>query len=104
MYGHDFWKFKFKYYNHNILVLKAIADYKCNVCEKLELKNNKQKEKYENRIKQLEENEKSLREDISKLTKQVREAVTTQVSVESLEKERSELQSQLNEHEKYVLK
>lgn len=70
----------------------------------MELKIQKQKDKYEGRIKELEEHEMSLREDITKLTNQVQEVVSVQSSVETLERERNDLQSELSKFEHYASK
>lgn len=87
-----------------IYLVKAITDYKCTVCQKLELKLKKQKEKYETKIMELEEHEKNLREDIVNLTTKVQDAMSVQSSIEILEEERSKLQTQLNECEHYASK
>lgn len=84
------------------MFLKMIADYKCNICEKLEHKLKKQREKYEQKIRDLEAHEKKLSEDIGILTKKVDEAVNVQTSMEIMEKERIELKAQLSDFEQYV--
>lgn len=83
----------------NFIFIKVVAEFKCNVCEKLEMKIKKQKEKYENKIKELEDNEKNLKEDLTRITKQVEHALMSQFS---LEKERSDLQTQLIEYDQYA--
>lgn len=87
-----------------MLFFQTIADYKCPICEKLEIKLKKQREKYEIKIRELAKNEKLLRDDIFKLNKQAEEAASVHSVVDTLEKERQALQLKLSEIEPYVSK
>lgn len=85
-----------------LIFIKVVSEFKCSACGKVEIKMKKQKDKYENKIKEMEDHEKKLRKDIARLTQQVQNALVAQTSLEVLEKERSDLQSQLNEYEQYA--
>ncbi|KAJ8932723.1 hypothetical protein NQ314_014418 [Rhamnusium bicolor] len=64
---------------------QEISDIKCNTCQKLELKLKKQKEKYENRLKQNEENENILKGQISELSRKIMDLETEKLSIDTLQ-------------------
>lgn len=81
-----------------------MCNLKCEICQKLEVKLKKQKERYENRLKEYEENETKLKKDISVLSSKIKEAESEKLSLKKLEEKYNDLQNKLVEYEKCVAK
>lgn len=77
---------------------------KCDICQTLEAKLKKQKERFEIRLKEYEESEIKLKREISVLSSKIKEAESEKLSLQKLEAKYKDLQNKLIEYEKCLAK
>ncbi|CAH1154160.1 unnamed protein product [Phaedon cochleariae] len=78
---------------------EQLINFECKVCERLEAKAKKQKEKFDSRMKEQEQKESSLNQKISELSSQVEVAHNQKSSYEQLQNEFNELQAKIEQYE-----
>nr|CAH7715055.1 unnamed protein product [Callosobruchus chinensis] len=83
---------------------KLIADFNCDFCEKVSATAKKQSEKYEARVKELEEKENVLKSEIALLNDKLKDATQKETLLEELRTKCTCLEEKLTDYQKYMSK
>nr|CAI5864875.1 unnamed protein product [Callosobruchus analis] len=83
---------------------KLIADFKCDFCEKVSTTAKKQSEKYEARVKELEDKENALKGEIALLNDKMKGATKKETLLEELRTKCTCLEEKLTDYQKYMAK